>query len=750
MATAFALRPLERSSASTLKEGFRIHLADKELRSQQLAGGDLVRISSANGHHGFAVAWPGDRQTNTGNKPIAKISPWLQERYGLKLSERYFIEKAIDAWKPIEHVSVSTAQAAEALSKYSSREELTYWISSSLARLTIILPGETFDVQQEGAKSHRNSKLRATVGKIEPAGDNNHALYFNPLTSKVVLEGESAANGTSIHPEGTPVNTEISLQIDSGGVGGLSEQVDEINARLDYLTYEDAACLDPHLSCPETFLIHGPDGCGKSLLLDRLARCPWRQVHKLDDRWLNANRKGLSEALSTDVFANAREQQPSIVLIDNLDNFLKKGEDLVSCLRQEIEKLQGTQVVVAGAVRSIYDIDASLRTPWIFQTELELSPPNVRQREETLRKIIGPTQEITDVDFVSLAERSHGFVGRDIKTLCYLARKHRKDQITRDSKVEKLLASREHSAQLNFVTQADFDAVIDRVHPSVLKDSVLEVPKMRWTDIAGVDHVRTLLEDITVRPYKYPDLDIKFGGVQSRKGVLLYGPPGCAKTLIAQAVATESNLNFLAVKGSELIKMYVGESERAIRDVFRRARAAKPCIIFFDEIDSIGKSREKTQDSGLNVVATLLNEMDGIEALKDVFIIGATNRPDILDSALIRTGRFDAHIHIGLPNQDARRQIVEIHTRKRPLASDVDLAIIASRTEGSSGADIKGLCDIAIEMAKSDYVAVPDSDPMVKMSHFERALAQHVPHTIKEEAEKYEGWRPGKSLSANA
>lgn len=196
--------------------------------------------------------------------------------------------------------------------------------------------------------------------------------------------------------------------------------------------------------------------------------------------------------------------------------------------------------------------------------------------------------------------------------------------------------------------------------------------------------------------------------------------------------------------------MYVGESERAIRDIFRRARAARPCIIFFDEIDSIGKSREKSQDSGLNVVATLLNEMDGIEALKEVFIIGATNRPDILDSALIRTGRFDAHIHIGLPSEDARRQIFEIHTRKRPLAGDVDLSMLASKTEGSSGADIKGLCSVALEMAISDYTQDQEKNkPEVRMCHFQRALDQHIPHTIKEEAARYEGWRPGKSLSAD-
>jgi AAA family ATPase len=271
---------------------------------------------------------------------------------------------------------------------------------------------------------------------------------------------------------------------------------------------------------------------------------------------------------------------------------------------------------------------------------------------------------------------------------------------------------------------------------------------------AGSDHDSSFqgeLLDTTFSQHsdstQHPDLDTKFGGPQNRKGVLLYGPPGCAKTLIAQAVATESNQNFLAVKGSELIKMYVGESERAIRDVFRRARAAKPCIIFFDEIDSIGKSREKTQDSGLNVVATLLNEMDGIEALKDVFIIGATNRPDILDSALIRTGRFDAHIHIGLPTEEARKQILQIHTRKRPLADDVDLDAVAKKTDGSSGADIKGLCSVAVEMAIADYEKDPESEAKIRMCHFERALDEHVPHTVAEEAERYKNWRPGKSLS---
>lgn len=191
--------------------------------------------------------------------------------------------------------------------------------------------------------------------------------------------------------------------------------------------------------------------------------------------------------------------------------------------------------------------------------------------------------------------------------------------------------------------------------------------------------------------------------------------------------------------------MYVGESERSIRDVFRRARAAQPCVVFFDEIDSIGKSRDKMGDSGLNVVATLLNEMDGIEALKDVFVIAATNRPDILDSALIRTGRFDAHIHIGLPTLAARKQILEIHTRKRPLAEDVDLDAIAQQTEGSSGADLKGLCVVAVELAIAQY-EMEGGEALVRMQHWEDALKEHQPHTLREEAERYKYWRPGMSL----
>ncbi|OAG23795.1 AAA-domain-containing protein [Alternaria alternata] len=737
-ATSYTLRPLERNPPSipgnALEGGaFRVHLSQKELKALGLVNGDCIRLSTAAGFKGHGVAWLAS-QTNPGNKPIAKVTDLLREQYNLSLNDPVFIEK-VDFWKPLKSIEIDLADAQNQIAKFSSNEQLLYWLRHTLVDSDIILPGCSFPVQQKSFKQ-KSHKMRVTVQNIDPHPTEKHAVYFDELITQVTTTG-----GVPIQQ--APRAPTQNFQVRFDGIGGLSSHFATINKRLSYLTKTLPHQRDLRLCGPTSFLLHGPEGTGKSLLLERLAECPWQEVYRIDpDTQPKAQAKAISEA-----FEDARENQPSLILMDNLDRFLDKADTLVNKLRTELAKLGGSQVVVAAAARSIYDIDTSLRSPSAFKTKLELFPPNAKQREDILRQILGTTSRLGDLDFTALAERTHGFVGRDIHDLCLLARDQREQQIDESISEEEKTTFGEKLEQTDYVRQEDFDAVFGEVQPTVLKDSILEVPKVRWTDIAGLDHVRAVLEAITIRPFKYPDLDVKFGGPQSRKGVLLYGPPGCAKTLIAQAVATESKQNFLAVKGSELIKMYVGESERAIRDVFRRARAAKPCIIFFDEIDSIGKSREKTQDSGLNVVTTLLNEMDGIEALKDVFIIGATNRPDILDSALIRTGRFDAHIHIGLPTEEARKQILQIHTRKRPLAEDVDLDVVAKRTEGSSGADLSGLCAVAIELAITEYTEDPSREAKVHMRHFEQALQQHVPHTIAAEAERYKNWRPGKSLS---
>ncbi|KAF3007427.1 AAA+-type ATPase [Curvularia kusanoi] len=749
MSVAFTLRPLERNPPSTpgnaLEGAFRVHLSPRELRDHRLTPGDLIRLKTLAGFKGYGIAWTAAGTTNPAKKPIAKVTDLLKEQCNLSLNDPVFIEKASDSWKPLTSVRIAYQEDVGSDAKFPSTDELLYWARYALVDVELVLPGCSLQVQAKGPKEQsKTAKLRLIVESIDPQPDEKTALYFDPVSTQVIAADEPPPQQTASPPATEPPAKPTSeiLKLQSEGIGGLSEQITAVNKSLFFFSQASLSLPDQHLLGPTTFLFHGPEGTGKSMLLERLADGPWKDVQRLS---LETHPKNQAAGIE-DTFEAAKENQPSLVLMDNLDKFLEKAETLVGKLRSELAKLEGSKVVVAAATRSIYDIDSSLRTTSGFKTELEIFPPNLAQREDILREILGPARSISSVKVTAVAERAHGFVGRDIHKLCGLARNHRVEAVYESLANDQKESFGEVLSAGDFVTQSDFDAVIDQVQPTVLKDSILEVPKVKWDQIAGLDHVRALLEAITIRPFKHPDLDTKFGGPQSRKGVLMYGPPGCAKTLIAQAVATESHQNFLAVKGSELIKMYVGESERAIRDVFRRARAAKPCIIFFDEIDSIGKSREKTQDSGLNVVTTLLNEMDGIEALKDVFIIGATNRPDILDSALIRTGRFDAHIHIGLPTLDARRQILQIHTRKRPLAADVDLDVVAERTEGSSGADIKGLCAVAVEMAISDFERNPDAQPLVEMSHFERALSEHQPHTLREEAERYKYWRPGMSL----
>lgn len=360
--------------------------------------------------------------------------------------------------------------------------------------LDIILPGCSFPIQQKGPSSPKSSKLRITVQSIEPHPNEKHAVYFDPIKTQITTTSEISA----LRPAGAPTKL---LQVKSDGIGGLSDHVATINRSLFFLTNAALALPDQHLLGPTAFLLHGPEGTGKSLLLERLAECPWQEVYRVNPE---THPKGQAKAIS-DTFEDACDNQPSLILMDNLDKFLEKADTLVTKLRSELAKLEGSQVVVAAAARSVYDVDSSLRTTSAFKTELELFPPNVKQREDILRQILGLTRKLPDVGFSSLAERSHGFVGRDIHKLCGLARNRRVQQVYEAMERDKQSSFGDALEEASFVLQEDFDAVIDQVQPTVLKDSILEVPKVRWTDIAGLDHVRALLEAITIRPFKVCD-----------------------------------------------------------------------------------------------------------------------------------------------------------------------------------------------------------------------------------------------------
>ena len=367
-----------------------------------------------------------------------------------------------------------------------------------------MLPGCSFPVQQKSFK-HKGQKLRVTVQSIDPLPSEKYAVYFDEIATQVTTTGYVATQEPTETAPGV-------FQLKSDGIGGLSDHIAIINQELAFLSDSLPHLRNRHLLGTAAFLLHGPEGTGKSLLLDRLADCPWQEVYRINPV---THPKGQPRAIS-DIFNDARENQPSLVIMDNLDRLLDKAESLANTLRIELATLEGSQVVVAAAARSIYDVDSSLRTAAAFMTEIELLPPNTKQREDILRQILGPAYKVADVDFTALAERLHGFVGRDIASLCRFARRRRVMRIDKPIEDDKEAMISEVEGKTEFIAQADFDAVMERVRPTVLKDSILEVPKVRWTDIAGLDHVRAVLEAITIRPFKVSFFEDALACVEQR------------------------------------------------------------------------------------------------------------------------------------------------------------------------------------------------------------------------------------------
>ena len=358
------------------------------------------------------------------------------------------------------------------------------------------MPGCVFDVEKKPKSLGSGSKLRMTVTKIEPDAVEQQPLFFDLKSSEVIFSGQHSLKDAAAAKKDTP------LCLDSPGIGGLTEHVTTINENLARISSPGFPLANPRFRGPTSFLFHGPEGCGKSLLLKRLSAASWHKVYKLDRDWLSAHRKEQAIALSEDVFGDALKNQPALILIDNLDKFLQKAENLVEQMQEELDRIQNTKVVVAAATRRIYDIDAALRSHSGFRLELELFAPNVKQREDILRQLLRMEHMEPDFDYTSLAEQCHGFVGRDIVDLISKARWNH-DEAARKSlsgKAQEALA--DALDQGPFVTKKDFDAVFGQVQPTVLRESIIEVPKVKWADIAGVDHVRSLLESIVVRPYK--------------------------------------------------------------------------------------------------------------------------------------------------------------------------------------------------------------------------------------------------------
>ena len=484
-------------------------------------------------------------------------------------------------------------------------------------------------------------------------------------------------------------------------IGGLKDEVKKVREMIEIPLKRPELFEKLGIAPPKGVLMHGPPGTGKTLLAKAVASESDAHFIAINGPEIMSKYVGGSEENLREYFEEAEENSPSIIFIDELDAIAPKreetnGETERRTVAQLLTLMDGLksrgQVVVIGATNRPDSLDPALRRPGRFDREIEIGVPDSEERKEVLEIHTRNMPLADDVDLDKIANTTHGFVGADLESLCKEAamRVVRRilPEIQNDEEIPKEVMEK------IVITGEDFKNAQKEIQPSALREVLVQIPDIKWDDVGGLEDVKQELKEAVEWPLKHPETFQRLG-IRPPKGTLLYGIPGTGKTLLAKAVASESEANFISVKGPELLSKWVGESEKGVREVFRKAKQAAPTVIFFDEIDAIASTRSGNDtDSGVTkrVVNQLLTEMDGLEELEDVAIIAATNRPDILDAGLMRPGRFDRHIQVSEPDEEARLSIFEVHTKDMPLADDVDLKKLAKNTEGYVGADIESVC----------------------------------------------------------
>ena len=528
-------------------------------------------------------------------------------------------------------------------------------------------------------------------------------------------------------------------------IGGLGDEVAKVREMIELPLRHPELFDRLGVEAPKGVLLHGPPGTGKTLLAKAVASETNANFHAISGPEIMSKFYGQSEENLREIFTQAQENAPSIIFIDEIDSIAPKRDEVTGeverrVVAQLLSLMDGLQargkVVVIGATNRPNSLDPAIRRPGRFDREIEIGIPDRDGRLEVLQVHARNVPLAKDVDLKELAGITHGYVGADLAALVKEAamRSLRRALPSIDLEVDEIPV--EVLRRLE-VTREDFLQAFREMEPSTLREVLIERPSVHWDEIGGLEDAKQELREAVEWPLKYAKL-FTHAGAKAPKGVLLYGPPGTGKTLLAKAVATEAEANFISVKGPEFLSKWVGESERAVRETFRKAKAAAPCIVFFDEVDAVTPQRGMGADSHVTerVISQVLTEMDGLEELHNVTVVAATNRPDMVDPALLRPGRFDRLVYIPPPDLEARRSIVAIHAKGKPLAPEVDLDDIAKRTEDYTGAEIAAVCNEASMLAIRDFVAAggPLEDKYVKKlalkrDHFDRALAKIRPRS---------------------
>jgi transitional endoplasmic reticulum ATPase len=705
--------------------GRKIARIDPDVAQQlRISAGDALELSSL-GKKTTVLHWPAKERDR--GKGLVRIDGNLRNRLDVGINDSVEIKKV-----QAKNAQTVTLAPTEPLRIVGAEGYLGEYLLGSL-----LSTGDTIPISIMG------QRVDLVVISTKPSGP----VLITDSTEMIV--SEESAKAVQVAKEGGVPS--ISYE----DIGGVRNEISRVREMIELPLRHPELFKRLGVEAPKGVLLYGPPGTGKTLLAKAVAHETNANFYTIGGPEIMSKYYGESEEKLRNIFKNAEEKAPSIIFIDEIDSIAPKREEVTGeverrIVAQLLSLMDGMstrgKVVVIGATNRINAIDPALRRPGRFDREIEIGVPDKEGRLEILQIHTRGMPLDKDVDLEKIASMSHGFVGADLQSLAKEAaiRALRKVLPEIDLTAESIPSD---TLRKIIVTMDDFTNVLQEMEPSALREVFVEVPNVTWNDIGGLSDVKQELQEAVEWPLKYQSLFTHSDAVPP-KGILLYGPPGTGKTLIAKAAAHESEANFISIKGPELLSKWVGESEKGVREVFRKARGAAPCIVFFDEIDAIAPTRGGAgSDSHVTerLISQLLTELDGLEILTNVVIIAATNRPDIIDPALLRPGRFDRLLYVPPPDKQSRVHVLKIHTKKKPLADDVKIDVLADQTEGYTGADIAALASAAVMLALREHVA-KYKDPKeaertkeelkIHMSHFEEAMKKIRPLS-KQEIDMY-------------
>jgi transitional endoplasmic reticulum ATPase len=689
-------------------------------QSLKVMTGDALELSSF-GKNAVLLSWPG-RDKDRGTS-LVRIDGYTRNKLDVGIGDTIEVKKVES-----KDAKSITFAPTEPLRIIGAEQYLAESLNGQLMTKGDIIPLNVM-----------GQRIDLVVISTDPSGP----IIINDATKVTVSEDSAKAVQASQEGKVPSITYE--------DIGGIRNEIARVREMIELPLRHPELFKRLGVEAPKGVLLHGPPGTGKTLLARAVANETNANFYSIGGPEIMSKYYGESEEKLRNVFEQAEKNAPSIIFIDEIDSIAPKREEvsgeverrIVAQLLSLMDGLKSRgKVVVIGATNRVNAIDPALRRPGRFDRELEIGVPDREGRLEILQIHTRGMPLAKDVNLEKLADISHGFVGADLQSLSKEAgmRSLRRILPNLDLSSESIPSD---TLRKIIVTMNDFMDVIKEMEPSAMREVFVEIPDISWDDIGGLESIKQEMQEAVEWPLKYQGI-FTFADAVPPKGILLYGPPGTGKTLMAKAAANESEANFISIKGPELLSKWVGESEKGVREIFRKARQAAPCIIFFDEIDAIAPKRGGDfGDSHVTerLISQLLTELDGLEILTNVVVIGATNRPDIVDAALLRPGRFDRLLYVPPPDRDSRIQIIKIHIKKKPLDDSVDIEKLADQTEGYTGADIASLSSAAVMLALREHVS-KYKDPKeaeehkeelkIHMTHFEDAMKKIRPLSTQE------------------